>query len=246
MVYIVPVIALAVIAVAIAFIVHRRKKNKRTNRGGSNLYILYWGTTFISIWIRYVAREISRLKGVLLTFVVDQYISKVLTLYLAQFLLMDSSSEQNLNIFLLFTNNFSLLFRTLGWSSAFQASRSPATRNLSTCHFLSKLAQFCYIMFSFGEALAIEGWGEASVNDKLLESRSRKQSMVGSPCYQMDPDWVIPREKICILKVTKLKFTPMNILIFFPNAIKWPTFVLSNPTSPSIYCSTMNSHVHLY
>ncbi|XP_031564782.1 fibroblast growth factor receptor 2-like isoform X2 [Actinia tenebrosa] len=57
--------------------------------------------------------------------------------------------------------------------------------------------------FSFGEALSLEGnvWGEASANDNLLGSRSRTQSMVGSPCYQMDPDWTIPREKICILKV---------------------------------------------
>ncbi|KAK3752966.1 hypothetical protein QZH41_005123 [Actinostola sp. cb2023] len=37
-------------------------------------------------------------------------------------------------------------------------------------------------------------------NGKLLGPRAQ-QTMVGSPCYQMDPQWMVPRERICILKV---------------------------------------------
>lgn len=54
--------------------------------------------------------------------------------------------------------------------------------------------------------MAVEGnfWESPSPNDKLLHSGHslpRKQAMVGSPCYQMDPEWRIPNEKICVLKV---------------------------------------------
>jgi hypothetical protein len=62
------------------------------------------------------------------------------------------------------------------------------------------------------EGTVLEG---LSVNSHLLQSdpqfHRRKQSMVGSPRYQMDPEWTIPREKLCILKV--IDRTPYNVVI---------------------------------
>lgn len=66
------------------------------------------------------------------------------------------------------------------------------------------------IFFPSFDALATERnmFEGSSVNSHLLQGdpqfgRTRTQSMVGSPRYQMDPEWYIQREKICILKACR-------------------------------------------
>ncbi|KAK3697936.1 hypothetical protein QZH41_013018, partial [Actinostola sp. cb2023] len=66
-----------------------------------------------------------------------------------------------------------------------------------------RIAQSVSIL-SYDRVISIEAsgsWEAASAGDDLRGTRTRKESMVGSPSYQMDPEWNIPREKICIMKI---------------------------------------------
>lgn len=87
------------------------------------------------------------------------------------------------------------------------------------CVFVLTLLSYVFIG-SYDRVLSIEGhaWEAASASDKLLGSlpRTRKQTMVGSPSYQMDPEWNVPREKICIMKVRTQNPTCQCFLINRP------------------------------